>query len=204
MTGVLRVLLAEDVDLVAEAFVALLNTEPGIEVVARVGRGDQVLEVARERRPDVALLDIDMPGTSGITAAAQLRQELPSCKAILLTSLEGVGHVHRAIEAGAAGYVLKSTTAAALVASIRAAHEGRVVVDPALATAALRQGPSPLTSREAEILGLAGAGVSTKDIAAKFFLSEGTVRNNLSKAMTKLDARTRAEAYATAKRLGWL
>lgn len=203
-SGGLRLLLAEDVDLVAEAFVALLGTAPDIDVVARVGRGDQVLDAAREQRPDVALLDVDMPGATGIAAAAELRREIPECRSILLTSLEGAGHVHRALEVGAAGYILKSITAARLFESIRAAHQGRTVIDPALATAALRHGPNPLTEREVEILSLAGSGVATKVIAARLFLSQGTVRNNLSRVMTKLDAGSRAEAYATANRLGWL
>lgn len=200
----LRLLIADDADLVAEALQALLETYPEFEVVSRVNRGDQVLAAVREHRPDVALLDVDMPGATGIEAAAQVVAEYPECRVLLLTALEGSGHLHRALSAGSSGYILKSTTADRLVEAIRTVADGGTVVDPALAAVALRLGPSPLTERETEILRLAGAGTDTASVAEQLYLSRGTVRNYLSRAITKLDAANRAEAYAKAERHGWL
>ncbi|MET0866048.1 MAG: response regulator transcription factor [Nakamurella sp.] len=200
----LRLLIADDADLVAEALQALLQTYDEFEVVARVNRGDLVLDAVREYRPDVALLDVDMPGATGIEAAAEVVAEFPDCRVLLLTALEGSGHLHRALSAGGSGYILKSTTADRLVEAIRTVAAGGTVVDPALAAVALRLGPSPLSDREAEILRLAGTGQDTATVAAQLFLSRGTVRNYLSRAIMKLDAANRAEAYAKAERHGWL
>ncbi len=202
--GTLRLLIAEDVDLVAEAFEALLSTEPGFHVVARVGRGDLVLPAVAQHRPDVAILDVDMPGATGIEAAAQVSAAYPECKVLLLTALPGSGHLHRALAAGASGYLVKATTAARLIDGIRTVAAGGTVIDPQLAADALRSGPSPLTDREREILLLVQDGVDTDTIAHRLFLSRGTVRNYLSNAMTKLDATTRIEAVRTASRRGWL
>ncbi|BDZ56673.1 helix-turn-helix transcriptional regulator [Barrientosiimonas endolithica] len=154
----LRLLIAEDVDLVGEAFEALLAAEAGIEVVARVTRGDQVLRAAQAHRPDVALLDIDMPGKTGIQACAELTAALPECKVMLLTALPGSGHLPRALDAGASGYLVKSMTARQLIDGIRSVAAGGTVIDPALAADALRAGPNPLTDREREILRLVDQG----------------------------------------------
>ncbi|MBT9255606.1 response regulator transcription factor [Phycicoccus sp. MAQZ13P-2] len=198
--GTLRILIAEDVDLVAEAFEALLSTEPGFEVVGRVGRGDEVAAAVERLAPDVAVLDVDMPGMSGIEAA----EGLTGCAVLLLTALEGPGHLHRALAAGANGYLLKSATGRRLVEAIRTVAAGGTAIDPDLAAEALRRGTSPLTAREVDILRLVGEGRSTDDIASALFLSRGTVRNYLSHAMDKLDARSRTEAFALAERRGWL
>lgn len=200
----LRILIAEDVDLVAEAFEALLNTEPGFDVVRRVARGDQVPRAVELEQPDVAVLDVDMPGLTGIEATAEVRKTNPTVKVLLLTALEGSGHLHKALAAGANGYILKSTSAARLIEAIRTVHKGGTVIDPDLAAAALRSGPNPLTPREIDILRLVGQGISTDDIAGQLYLSRGTVRNYLSNAMMKLDSKSRAEAFAKAERSGWL
>ena len=200
----LRLLIAEDVDLVAEAFEALLSTEPGFEVVARVGRGDLVVDAVARHQPDVAILDVDMPGATGIEAAAQITAAHPQCRVLLLTALPGSGHLHRALAAGASGYLVKSTTAARLIEGIRIVAEGGTVIDPQLAADALRSGPSTLTDREREILQLVDSGVDTDSIATRLFLSRGTVRNYLSNAMTKLDATSRTQAARTARQRGWL
>lgn len=198
----LRILIAEDVDLVGEAFEALLATEAGYEIVARVGRGDQVVKAALAHRPNIALLDIDMPGATGIEACQELTKVLPSCKVLLLTALPGSGHLPRALAAGASGYLVKSMTAKQLIDGIQSVADGGTVIDPTLAADALRSGPSPLTDRECDILRLVDKGVSTDHISDELFLSKGTVRNYLSNAMTKLDALSRVEAVKTAKSRG--
>lgn len=198
----LRILIAEDIDLVGEAFEALLATEAGYEIVARVGRGDQVLKTALAYRPDIALLDIDMPGKTGIEACAELTQALPECKVLLLTAIPGSGHLPRALEAGASGYLVKSMSAKQLIDGIQSVADGGTVIDPALAADALRSGPNPLTERESDILRLVDQGVSTDHISEELFLSKGTVRNYLSNAMTKLDAVSRVEAVKQAKERG--
>lgn len=200
----LRILIADDVDLLAEAFEALLETEPGFTVVARVGRGDLVAAAVEEHHPDVAILDVAMPGMTGIEAAAEVIRIDPCCKVLLLTALEGCGHLHRALAAGASGYVLKSTSAARLIEAIRKVAAGGTVIDPDLAADALRTGPSPLTNREAEILRLVAEGITTDRMARQLFLPRGTLRNYLSNAMAKLEAGTRTEAFIKAERRGWL
>lgn len=204
MDDPLRVLIAEDVTIVSEAFEALLATEAGFEVVARVDRGDTVVKTALAYRPDIALLDIDMPGATGIEACAELTKALPDCKVLLLTALPGSGHLPRALEAGASGYLVKSATAKQLIDGIHAVADGRTVIDPEIAADALRSGPNPLTDRECDILRLVDQGVPTGEIAEELFLSTGTVRNYLSNAMTKLDALSRTEAANRAKERGLL
>ncbi|OFE17816.1 DNA-binding response regulator [Humibacillus sp. DSM 29435] len=204
MNDRLRILIAEDVDLVAEAFQALLETEPGFEVVARVVRGDEVLEAARRTRPDIALLDVDMPGATGIEATAQLAAAQPDCKVLLLTSLPGSGQIPKALAAGASGYVVKSMSAAQLIDAIWSVASGHTVIDPQLAADALRSGPSPLTTREVQLLHLVEQGLATESIARAMFLTRGTVRNYLSTIMTKMDVTTRAQAVAAARANGWL
>ncbi|GAB7038602.1 MULTISPECIES: response regulator transcription factor [Catenuloplanes] len=200
----LRLLIAEDVELVAEAFEALLSTEPAFTVVARVGRGDQVLPAVQRHRPDVALLDVDMPGATGIEAARLVTDAHPECRVILLTALPGSGHLHRALTAGASGYLVKATTGARLIDAIKNVAAGTIVIDPQLAADALRSGPNVLSAREQEILRLVDRGLSSRAIAAELFLSHGTVRNYLSTVMSKLDARSRVEAVRIAHRRGWL
>lgn len=201
---VIRILLAEDIDLVADAFVALLETEPDFEVVGKVTRGDDVLAEALRTRPDLALLDVDMPGMTGIEATAQLTRAEVGCRVLLLTSLPGSGHIPRALAAGAAGYVVKAMSADELVSAIRAVMAGRTVIDPQLAAEALRTGPSPLSPREAELLRNVDRGLGTQQIADAMFLSPGTVRNYLSAIMAKLDASSREQAASEAKRRGLL
>lgn len=198
----LRLLIAEDLDLVAEAFESLLDTEPGFDVVARVTRGDEVLPAALEHRPDVALLDVIMPGATGIEACARIRAAMPSCRVILLTSLPRSGHLARAVAAGASGYLVKTLTARQLVDSIRRVSDGGMVLDPALAAEALAAGPNPLTDRECDILRLVDQGVATHQIAEELFLSPATVRNYLSNSMAKLGAPTRIKAARIARERG--
>lgn len=200
----LRILIAEDVDLVAEAFEALLSAEPTFDVVGRVGRGDLVAQAVVDLSPDVALMDIDMPGASGIEATTEVKKVAPSCKVLLLTALPGSGHVHRALAAGANGYLVKSTTGARLLDAIKQVASGGTVIDPDLAAEALRAGPSPLSEREVEVLSLVARGLTTEDIAGTLYLSQGTVRNYLSNAMTRLGVSTRVQAVAVAKERGWL
>ena len=199
-----RILIADDVDLVAEAFEALLNSEPDFEVVGRVNRGDLVKAAVAELHPDVAVLDVDMPGRTGIEAAQDIAEVDPDCRVLLLTALEGSGHLHRALAAGADGYVVKSTTGERLIEAIRTVAAGGTAIDPELAAEALRSGPGPLTEQEAKVLALVGEGLSTARIAVETSLSIGTVRNYLSNAMSKLGAGTRAEAFVLAQRKGWL
>ncbi|GAA0222447.1 response regulator transcription factor [Cryptosporangium japonicum] len=200
----LKLLIADDVELVAEAFEALLGTEPTFSVVARVGRGDHVLPAVEKYRPDVALLDVDMPGATGIEAAHLVTAKYPDCKVVLLTALPGSGHLHRALKAGASGYLVKATTGARLIAAIKNVATGTIVIDPQLAADALRSGPNALSEREQEILRLVDRGLSTRAIATELFLSHGTVRNYLSTVMAKLGARSRVEAVRVAHRRGWL
>lgn len=202
MNDKLRVLIVDDVDLVAEAFEALLATEPEFDVVGRVGSGGAVAEAVRSLQPDVAVIDVDMPEVDGFEAAGHIRDE--PCEVLLLTALEGPGHIHKALAVGAKGYILKSTSGARLVDAIRTVAAGGTAIDPGLAAEALRSGPRPLTDREVSILQLVGAGMSNKDIASRLFLSGGTVRNYLSNAMVKLNVKSRVEAFAKAKQRGWL
>lgn len=200
----IRVLLAEDQTLVRGALVALLGLEADIEVVAEVGRGDEVLPAALAARPDVALLDIELPGGDGLGAAQALQQQLPACRVIMLTTFGRSGYLRRAMASGAVGFLLKEAPAASLALAIRRVVAGERVVDPELALAALSDGDSPLTGREREVLACARDGASVAEIAARLALSEGTVRNHLSTAIQKLGVHNRAEAARLAERKGWL
>jgi two-component system response regulator DesR len=202
--GVIRVLVAEDQHLVRGALVALVGLEPDLEVVAEVGRGDQVTATALRTRPDVALLDIEMPGLSGLDAAAELRAALPSCRTLMVTTFGRTGLVSRAMAEGASGFLLKDAPAEQLAAAIRSVADGRTVLDPALAARALRDGPNPLTERERDVLRAARGGAPVAEVAARLFLSHGTVRNHLSSAIGKLGVRNRMEAAETADARGWL
>jgi len=201
---VIRVLLAEDQAMVQGALAALLGLEPDIEVAARVGRGDQVLSAALENRPDVALLDIEMPGMDGLEAAKALHIQLPRCKVMMLTTFGRPGYLKRAMENGAVGFLTKDAPGADLANAIRKVAAGGRVIDPALALDALNAGNNPLTSRERDVLACAGQGLSNATIAETLYLSEGTVRNYLSNAIQKLRASNRVEAWNQAKDNGWL
>ena len=200
----IRVLLAEDQELVRGAMAALLSLEADIEVVAQVGRGDEVLQAAMEARPHVALLDIEMPGGDGIAAAGQLRARLPDCRVLILTTFGRPGYLRRAMASGASGFMLKDAPAADLAVAIRRTIAGERVVDPQLAAQALTEGDTPLSSRETEVLAASADGSSVALVAKRLFLSEGTVRNHLSAAIQKLNARNRAEAARIAEEKGWL
>jgi two-component system response regulator DesR len=200
----IRVLLAEDQAMVRGALAALLSLEGDIEVVAQVARGDEVVSSALAKQPDIALLDIEMPGGDGLHAAQALRERLPSCRVVILTTFGRSGYLRRAMESGAVGFLLKDAPATELAVAIRRIIEGERVVDPELALAALSEGNNPLTSREREVLSAALLGASIADIAERLYLSEGTVRNHLSVAMQKLGARNRMEAARLAEQKGWL
>ena len=200
----IRVLLAEDQTMVRGALASLLDLEPDIEVVAQVSRGDEVLAAAVASTPDVALLDIEMPGATGLDAADEVRRALPNCRILILTTFGRPGYLRRAMEGGAAGFLLKDAPATELAAAIRRAVAGERVVDPGLAAAALSQGESPLTPREHEVLVASRQHATVADLAQALYLSPGTVRNHLSSAMQKLDARNRAEAVRVAEEQGWL
>jgi two-component system, NarL family, response regulator DesR len=199
-----RVLLAEDQTMVRGALSALLTLEEDIEIVAEVARGDEVISAALDSLPDVALLDIEMPGGDGLEAAAALEERLPSCRVVILTTFGRTGYLRRAMESGAAGFLLKDAPASELASAIRRVMAGERVVDPGLAAAALSEGESPLTQREREVLAAAANGATIEDIARRLYLSEGTVRNYLSTAIKKLGARNRVEAAHLAERKGWL
>jgi two-component system response regulator DesR len=200
----IRVLVAEDQAMVRGALSALLGLEGDITVVAEVARGDEVLPAAQATRPDVALLDIEMPGIDGLQAAAALREHLPSCRVLMLTTFGRSGYLRRAMASGAVGFLLKDAPATELAAAIRRTMAGERVVDPDLALATLSEGDNPLTNREREVLHASLSGASIADIAAKLYLSEGTVRNHISVAIQKLGARNRIEAARLAEEKGWL
>jgi two-component system response regulator DesR len=200
----IRVLIAEDQAMVRGALSALLTLEDDFEIVAEISRGDEVVPAALDSLPDVALLDIEMPGGDGLTAAAALRERLPSCRVIILTTFGRAGYLKRAMESGAAGFLLKDSPASELATAIRRVMNGERVVDPVLAAAALSEGESPLTEREREVLSASANGATIEEVARKLYLSEGTVRNYLSTAIKKLDARNRVEAARLAERKGWL
>jgi two-component system response regulator DesR len=199
-----RILIAEDQEMIRGALISLLELEDDLEVVAQVGRGDEVLEAARAAAPDVALLDIEMPGMTGLEALEQLAAELPAVKILILTTFGRPGYLRRAMEGGAAGFVLKDAPATELASAIRRALAGERIVDPGLAAAALSQGQSPLTPREHEVLAASRNYTTVAELANALYLSHGTVRNHLSSVMQKLDARNRGEAVRTAEERGWL
>ena len=200
----IKVLLADDQALVRGALAALLSLEDDIEVVAEVGRGDEVLAAVESSGAEVALLDIEMPGLTGLEVAAELRAQGSACRSLIVTTFGRAGYVRRALEAGASGFVVKDTPATELAEAVRRVHAGLRVIDPTLAAESLYEGVNPLTPREQEVLreALTGAPVST--IAAKVYLSPGTVRNHLSAAIGKTGTTTRTEAARAAQDNGWL
>ncbi|WP_308297155.1 response regulator transcription factor [Streptomyces sp. UNOB3_S3] len=202
--GNIRVLLAEDQSMVREALAALLGLEDDIEVVAQVARGDEVLDAARATSLDVALLDIEMPGMTGLDAAALLRRELPGLKVVILTTFGRPGYLRRAMESGADAFLVKDAPAAQLADALRRVLRGERVIDPTLAAAALAEGANPLTDRERAVLTASADGSTNAELARKLHLSHGTVRNYLSTAIQKTGARNRAEAVRIARDKGWL
>lgn len=200
----IRLLLAEDQAMVRGALAALLELEDDLEVVGQVGRGDEIVDAVREHQPDVALLDIELPGLDGIAAAAQIRRAHPATAVLMLTTFGRPGYLRRAMEAGASGFLVKDGPASDLAAAIRRISAGERVVDPQLAAAALTAGENPLTPRERDVLRAASDGSSVGAVAAALHLSEGTVRNYLSSAIGKTGVANRIEAARRADDLGWL
>ncbi len=200
----LKILLAEDVAMVRGALVALIELEPDLTVVADVERGDEILPTALAHRPDVAIIDIDLPGLDGLAAAAQLHEKLPSCRTLILTNLGRSGTLRRALAAHVSGYMLKDAPPDQLASAIRNVAAGRRVIDAQLALSAWDGGQSPLSAREHEVLRLAADGAEPSEIAATLHLSVGTVLNYLTTIVTKLNARNRVDAIKTAMDAGWL
>jgi two-component system, NarL family, response regulator DesR len=201
---VIRVLIAEDQGMVRGALASLLDLEPDITVVGEVARGDEVIAAAREALPDVALLDIEMPGATGLDVTADLLAAVPGCRVLILTTFGRPGYLRRAMAAGASGFLMKDSPAEALARAVRRAVAGERIVDPGLAAAALSQGDSPLTAREKEVLAASRVHATIGEIAAALHLSHGTVRNHISAAIQKLDARNRVDAVRIAQDNGWL
>ena len=200
----IRVLIAEDMHLIRGALVALLSRELDMEVVAELDRGDQVLEAAIRTRPDVAVLDIDLPGMDGLSAAEVLHEQVPNCQILVLTGLSQPSHLLRALKVHVRGFILKDAPAATLAQGVRRVANGERVIDPELLALALETGESPLTPREADVLRAAEEGISTDEIARTLFLSSATVRNYLSNAITKVGGRNRIDAIRIARDAGWL
>lgn len=200
----IRVVIAEDQSMVRGALVALLSLERDIEVVADVASGNEAVDAVLREKPDVALLDIEMPGMDGIAASRQISQAVPSCKVLILTTFGRPGYLRGAMDTGAVGFLVKDAPASELADAIRRTIRGERVIDPDLAMAALSGGPNPLTTRQREVLKLALGGASIAEMASALFLSEGTVRNYLSEAISKLDARNRVDAARIAEERGWL
>ena len=200
----IRVLIAEDQATVRGALRALLTMEDDLLVVGEAGRADELLAAARACRPDVALVDIEMPGGDGISAAAALGEALPQCRTLILTTFGKPGYLRRAMESGVYGFLLKDAPPEQLAMTIRRTARGEHVVDPGLAASALSEGVSPLSERERQVLGATDRGADLDEIARRLFLSRGTVRNHLSNAIQKLGARNRSEAARIAGAKGWL
>lgn len=200
----IKVVIAEDVHMVRGALVALLSLESDIKVVAEIASGDEIVPTVRAFRPDVAVLDIDLPGKDGLTAATELHEQVPECRTLMLTNLGRPGTLRRALAAKVGGFLLKDAPPDKLASAIREVYVGRRVVDRELALAAWDTVDCPLSSREIEVLRLAAGGANAVDIAARLFLSAGTVRNYLSTAVTKLNARNRVDAIRRAQESGWL
>jgi two-component system, NarL family, response regulator DesR len=201
---VIKVLIAEDMHLIRGALVALLSLEEDMEVVAELDRGDGIVDAAVATRPDVAVLDIDLPGMDGLTAAGLLHERLPDCRALILTGLSQPGHLLRALQVHVRGFIVKDAPATTLADGIRRVAAGERVIDPDLVVAALETGVSPLTARETDVLRAAEDGIATDEIAGKLSLSPATVRNYLSNAITKVGARNRIDAIRIARNAGWL
>ncbi|MEV0235949.1 response regulator transcription factor [Nonomuraea sp. NPDC050786] len=200
----IRVLIAEDMHMIRSALVALLSLEDDMEVVAEIERGDEVLDAALRVRPDVAVLDIDMPGLDGLSAAEQLSARLPGCRTLVLTGLSQPGNLLRALKVHVRGFIVKDAPAQALTDGIRRIARGERVIDPELVAAALETGSSPLTARETEVLRAAASGIRIAQIATQLSLSQATVRNYLSNAISKVGGRNRIDAIRISRDAGWL
>ncbi|MGW6913944.1 response regulator transcription factor [Kitasatospora sp. NPDC054939] len=200
----IKIVLAEDMHMIRGALVALLGFEIDIDVAAEVDNGDDVLPAVLKHRPDVAVLDIDMPGTDGLTAARLIHEKLPSCRTLILTSLGRPGNLRRALEAHVSGFILKDAPPARLADAIRRVAVGERVIDRQLAFAAWDTASNPLTARETEVLRLAAEGAEAGEIAARLYLSVGTVRNYLTTIVTKLGGRNRVDAVRIARDQGWI
>ncbi|MEV1242110.1 response regulator transcription factor [Nonomuraea sp. NPDC050022] len=200
----IRVILAEDQAMVRGALASLLGLEPDIEVVGEAADGEAAVAVAVQKLPDIALLDIEMPGMDGLSASAEITSQVPGCRVMILTTFGRPGYLRTAMEAGAVAFLVKDSPARELAAAIRRVHAGERVIDPGLAAAALSAGPNPLSARERDVLAAAVDGSTIGDIARHLHLSEGTVRNYLSSAIQKTHARNRIEAVQRAKSQGWL
>jgi len=200
----LRILIAEDMHMVRGALVALLNLEPDLEVVAQVDRGDKILAAALKTSPNVAIIDVDLPGIDGLTAAEALHAALPSCRTVILTGLGRPGTLRRALSVSVSGFLLKEAPSERLAQAVREVAAGRRVIDPQLALTAWDVGDIPLSTRELEVLRLAAGGAEPPEIAAAMYVSVGTVRNYLTKIVTKLNARNRVDAIRIATDAGWI
>jgi two-component system, NarL family, response regulator DesR len=200
----LRILLAEDVAMVRGALVALIELEPDMKVVAAIERGDDIVPQALAHRPNVAIIDIDLPGLDGLTAAAQLHAALPSCPTLIVTNLGRAGNLRRALAAHVSGYLLKDAPPEQLARAIRNVAAGQRVIDPYLAISAWEGGNNPLSAREHEVLRFAAGGAEPAEIAARMHLSVGTVRNYLTNIVMKMNARNRVDAVRVAREAGWL
>jgi two-component system, NarL family, response regulator DesR len=202
--NVIRVLVAEDMRILRDTLAAVLSMEDDIDVVAQVADGDGIIPAALAQRPDVALVDIDLPGSDGLTAAAALREQCPDCRVVILTVLGQPGNLRRALAAGVAGFLPKETPSAELIDAVRKVNAGEKVIDPELAVRALEAPGNPLSPRETDVLRRLAGGAGPAEIAAEMFLSYGTVRNYLASAVTKLGARNRVDAVRIAAEAGWL
>lgn len=200
----LKILLAEDVHMIRGALTALLELEPDFEVVASLDRGDEIVKTALEKRPDVAVIDVDLPGMDGLTAAAELQEKLPSCRAVILTSLGRPGILRRAMAARVLGFLLKDSPPDQLARAVRAVAQGQRAVDPALALSAWDSPKNPMSPRELDVFRLAAQGADATEIAAQLHLSKGTVQNYLTAIVTKLNARNRIDAIRIAEEAGWI
>jgi two-component system response regulator DesR len=201
---VIRVLIAEDMHLIRGALVALLSLEEDMEIVAELERGDEIVSTAVEVRPDVAVVDIDLPGCDGLTAAEELYRKVPECRTLVLTGMSQPGNLLRALQVHVRGFIIKDAPADTLADGIRRVAAGERVIDPELVAAALETGASPLTARESDVLRAADDGISTDEIAQRLSLSPATVRNYLSNAITKVGARNRIDAIRISHDAGWI
>lgn len=200
----IRILLADDENLIRDALAGLLGLEADLEVVATAASGTEAVAAGRKHTPDVAVLDLQMPGLDGIAAAEQLAREVPGCRSVIVTSHGRPGYLKKALAAGVAAFLPKTVSARVLADVVRQVHAGGRYVDPELAAEAISAGDSPLTPREADVLELAADGAPVEEIAQRAHLSPGTVRNYLSSAATKVGAANRHEAVAVARRYGWI
>ena len=200
----IRLVIADDQALVRGALAAMLGLQSDLQVVAQVGDGASAVAEAIRTHADVALLDVQMPGMDGLTAAAELHEKAPSCRVVVCTTFGRPGYLARAMAAGAAGFVVKDAPPEQLADAVRRVHAGLRVVDPVLAAESLVSGRSPLTPREHEVLLNCADGATVAEVAARVNLSHGTVRNHLSSAIGKTGARTRADAVRVAQESGWL